>query len=492
MNKIYAVLPKRIGTISPYLYGVFAEHIGGVFYDGLYVGKDSGVENIRGFRKAVVEKMREAKIPLIRWPGGCFAETYDWRDGIGPQEGRPVRINWWTERDGRYEPNLVGTDEFLDLCAMTGAEPYFAANITSSTPLAIRDWIDYCNSPAGSTTMARLRETNGHRDPYGVKLWGVGNETWGGGGRMSPESYAMEYRRYAEVMKNADRSIELIASGANSVDYSWTRRMMALIAEGDGPMDGMSFHYYSFSDDDPTNFDAAGWYRLLGRANRIEELIRRHYAGVASYGWEEKGKLVIDEWGAWHRDGSGPSGGYNLFEQQSTLRDAALAALTLNHFNNNADKIKIATVAQLVNNLHALFLAGGENCIVTPTWHVFNLYKAHQGAEAVECFAESGALPEGLPGISASASVKNGVMTLTAVNLSAEEAKEVPVAILGGKAAGNAVVRTLSDEDLTAHNSFVEPDRIKIAEETCEAFPGMLYLPKGSVVTLTVPVESGD
>ena len=489
MEKIYAVLPKKIGRISPWLYGVFAEHIGGVFYDGLYVGKDSPVENVRGFRKAIVDKMKEARIPLIRWPGGCFAEVYDWRDGIGPQEKRPVRINWWTERDGRYEPNRVGTDEFLDLCAMTGAEPYFAANITSLTPLAIRDWIDYCNSPAGTTTMARLREENGHREPYGVKLWGVGNETWGGGGRMSPESYAMEYRKYAEIMKNADPKIELIASGANASDYSWTRRMLERIAGGQGPMDGMSFHYYSFSGDDPTGFDTEGWYRLLGKANRIEELIRRHFAGVVSYGMEDKGRLVIDEWGAWHPDGSGPSRGYNLFEQQSTLRDAALAALTLNHFNNHADKIKIATVAQLVNNLHALFLAGGEHAIVTPTWHVFNLYKEHQGARAVETFAESAPLPENLPGISVSASVKEGILTLTAANLSAEEEKEAAVVLFGGKAAGPAVIRTLWDEDLRAHNTFEEPDRIRVTEEKPERFSGTLRLPKGGIAVLSLPVE---
>ena len=362
-------------------------------------------------------------------------------------------------------------------------------NITSSTPLAIRDWIDYCNSPAGSTTMARLREANGHREPYGVKLWGVGNETWGGGGRMTPESYALEYRRYAEIMKNADPGIELIASGANAADYGWTRRMMAVIAEGQGPMDGMSFHYYSNSSDDPTGFDTAGWYTLLGRANRIEELIRRHFAGVASFGWEEKGKLVVDEWGAWHRGGSGPSKGYNLFEQQSTLRDGVLAALSLNHFNNHSDKIRIATVAQLVNNLHALFLAGGEHCVVTPTWHVFRLYKPHQGAEAVESFAESASLPEGLPGLSVSASVKDGVLTLTAANLSAEEDKEVRLSLLGGSAAGRAVIRLLADADLTAHNSFEEPDRIRCAEESFDRLPETLRLPRGSVAAVSVPVR---
>ena len=188
MDKIYAVLPEKIGTISPLIYGVFSEHIGGVIYDGIYVGEDAKVENVHGFRKFIIDKIKEAGIPLIRWPGGCFAEIYDWRDGIGPKDERPVRINWWTVNDHRYEPNQVGTDEFMDFCRMCDAEPYFAANITTTTPLDIRDWIDYCNSPAGTTSMAKLREKNGHKEPYGVKYWGVGNETWGGGGNMTPES----------------------------------------------------------------------------------------------------------------------------------------------------------------------------------------------------------------------------------------------------------------------------------------------------------------
>ena len=193
MDKIYLVFPKKLGTIAPNIYGVFAEHIGGVIYDGIWAPDTK--DNVEGFRREIIEKMKAAKIPLVRWPGGCFAEIYDWKDGIGPRENRPVRVNWWTGHDGRYEPNEVGTDEFMRFCELVNAEPYIAANITTTTPLNIRDWVDYCNSPAGTTTMAKLREENGHKEPYNVKLWGVGNETWGGGGDMTPEYYAMDYRR---------------------------------------------------------------------------------------------------------------------------------------------------------------------------------------------------------------------------------------------------------------------------------------------------------
>lgn len=485
MDKIYAVLPEKLGTISPLIYGVFSEHIGGVIYDGIYVGEDAKAENIHGFRKFIIDKIKEAKIPLIRWPGGCFAEIYDWRDGIGPKEDRPVRINWWTVNDHRYEPNQVGTDEFMDFCRMCEAEPYFAANITTTTPLDIRDWIDYCNSPAGTTTMAKLREKNGHKEPYGVKYWGVGNETWGGGGNMTPESYALQYRRYAEIMHNTDPSIELIASGASGGDYHWTQDLLKTV-NNTSFMDGMSFHHYSNGkNEDPVNFNEEEWYCLLGNANRMQELIERHWGTALSYKEEKRAGLCVDEWGAWHRGGSGPSKGFNLFEQQSTMRDAVLSALTLNIFNNECDKVKLATVAQLVNNLHALFLAGGENCIVTPTYHVFDMFKAHQGAEAVRTIAESAACPDGLPGISVSASVKDGVFTLTAANIDYKEDKVVAIEALGGKFAGKATVTTMSADDLTAHNTFEEPEKVKPITKEIDDFDGTLKIPHGAIVTLS-------
>ncbi len=486
MDKIYLVLPKTIGTVAPEIYGVFAEHIGGVIYDGIWCGDDA--PNIRGFRKEIIDKVRQARIPLIRWPGGCFAEIYDWRDGIGPVDQRPTRINWWNSYDNRYEPNSVGTDEFLDFCSLCGSEPYIAANITSTTPLNIRDWIDYCNSPAGTTTMAKLREANGHKEPYNVKLWGVGNETWGGGGNMTPEYYAMEYRRYSEIMNNASRGLELIASGANAFDYHWTRKMLEVLDKSGRHMHGMSFHYYCGAAGDVTAFTDGEWYELLGKASRMQELIDRHWAGVVSYGMEKQGKLCIDEWGCWHPEGSGPSKGANLFEQQSTIRDAAVSALTLNIFNNNCDKIKLATVAQLVNNLHALFLSASEHCICTPTYHIFDMYKEHQGGRAIETVTECGVVPGEMPQLSASASVKDGMLTLTVCNLSADRDAEVQLVPFGGTLGDMAEITVLGDGDIRAYNTFEEPERVKPAMSE-SAFHGVLEIPRGAIAAVRMKIS---
>ena len=481
MEKVYLVLPKKLGVISPDIYGVFTEHIGGVFYDGIYCGDSA--DNIRGFRREIIERLKDIGTPLIRWPGGCFAEIYDWRDGIGPKEKRPVRVNWWTERDGRYEPNLVGTDEFLDFCSLVGAKPYIAANLTSMTPRDIRDWIDYVNSPEGSTTLARLRAENGHPEPYDVKLWGVGNENWGGGGNMTPEFYGCEYRRYAEVMSNTSKGLELIACGANAGDIGWTRGLLGEISKKGVRMDGMAFHYYCGGAGDPVAFTNDEWNRLIEQAGKMQELIERHWSAAVSYGLEGKAKLCIDEWGCWHPEGSGPSKGANLFEQQSTLRDAVVTALTLNIFNNNCEKIRLCAVAQLVNNLHALFLASGDKCICTPTYHVFDMWKAHMGAEAVEALAPDG--------ISVSASVKDGRLTVTLANLSPDKEVTLSLEPFGFSFGGRAELAMLGDGDLHAHNTFDDPARVKVVRSVIDRFDGTLVLKPGSIASVNAGCPRG-
>lgn len=366
MKNLYVMFPEELGCIAPEIYGHFAEHIGGVIYDGIWVGKDSPVENVHGLRKYLLDKLKEVAPPVMRWPGGCYAETYDWRDGIG--NNRPKRLNWWTNWDQRLEPNEVGTHEFMDFCEQLGTQPYFAANITSVTPLHIRNWVDYCNSPEGTTTLAQERAENGHPEPFGIRYWGIGNENWGGGGNMDPTVYAHEYRRFSALVNNIPGDKVLIACGPNADDYHWTNRFMEAMADSEKHMQGFSLHYYCGWAGDPVNFTRDQWYQQLKQAERMEEILNRHWSIIKGYGMEEHAKLVIDEWGCWHPDGSGPSRGGNLFEQQSTMRDAAVTALSLNIFNNNCEKIRMANVAQLVNNLHALFLASGENCIVTPTY----------------------------------------------------------------------------------------------------------------------------
>lgn len=481
MDKIYLALPKKLGNISPNIYGVFAEHIGGVIYDGIWT--PSAKDNIDGFRREIIEKMKQAEIPLVRWPGGCFAEIYDWKDGIGSREDRPSRINWWTAYDGKYEPNEVGTDEFLHFCELINAEPYIAANITSTTPLNIRDWVDYCNSPAGTTTMAKLREKNGHAEPYNVKLWGVGNETWGGGGYMTPEYYAMEYRRYSEIMNNASKGLELICSGANADDYSWTRRMLPEL--GNPKMSGMSFHYYCGGAGTALEYTNEQWYELLTKASRMDELINKHWAGVVSCGMESKAKLVIDEWGCWHPEGSGPSGGKNLYEQQSTMRDAVVTALTLNIFNRHCDKIMLATAAQLVNNLHCLFLSGGEHCIETPTYHVFDMYKNHKGGEAIDSFTDCEKCCDHLEELSVSASVKDGKLFVTVANLSAEKDITASLEAIGASLTDNADITILGDGDIHACNDFDSPERVK-PKHSSGSWDHTLTIPRGGVAAVSV------
>ena len=483
MDKIYLVIPEQIGTVAPEIYGTFAEHIGGVIYSGIYCGEDANAENIRGFRKMIIDKLKQANIPLIRWPGGCFAEVYDWRDGIGPKEDRPVRISWWTNRDGKYEPNLVGTDEFLDFCELCGAQPYIAANITATTPMNIRDWVDYCNSPAGTTTMAKLREKNGHKEPYNVKLWGVGNENWGGGGNMTPEYYAMEYRKYAEIINNAAPGLELIACGANHTDYAWNQALLENITSPRSPrmnMAGIAPHYYTTNTNGtPTDFDEEKWNEVMTEAKGIEDAIIRQWAQVVGMGMQEYGRLCIDEWGCWHMDGTGPSKGEKLWEQQSSMMDAVVSALTLNAFNNHCEKMKLAASAQLVNNLHCMFLADGDHCICTPTYHVFDMYKGHQGGKAIRCVQNN-------PNCSISASVKEDVLTVTLANTSYKDEVCVNLESLGCKLSSRAQIAVLRSDKLTDHNTFEEPEKVVPTYCTCENFDGNITLAPGSVAAITV------
>ena len=489
MKKISILYPKKLGNIAPEIYGHFSEHIGGVFYDGLWVGKDSKIPNINGFRKEAVEKLRAINIPVLRWPGGCFAEVYNWRDGIG--ENRPVRRNWWTKHDGRYEPNHVGTHEFVELCELIGAKPYFAVNVTSSTPMDAWNWMDYCLSPRGSTTLALEREKNGHPEPFDIPFWGIGNENWGGGGNMTPESYALEYRRFATLLNYMGFDVELIAGGANGADYEWTRGLSSLLQSKRDIVNAMSFHFYCSNnwergEKDPVNFTDEQWYSLLQDAERIEDMILRHYGTTMSYCMEERLKLVIDEWGCWHAEGSGPSGGCNLYEQQSTMRDALVAAITMNIFNRHCDKIRMANIAQVANNIQSLFLTEGEKFTVTPTYHVFELYKEHQGAEALDTVvSENWDIKDK---VSVSASVKNGKMLITLANYSLYGDTEVSLELLGATLGGKAQARVLHCDDARACNTFENPDRI--TPESIELdLAGSITLPRASVTAISVDVN---
>lgn len=502
MNKITLDFNCSRGTIAPELYGHFTEHIGGVFYDGLWVGEESKVENIHGFRKAMVDSLKRIAPPVLRWPGGCFAETYDWRDGIGPRASRPRRINWWYYCDGRVESNHVGTHEFMRLCRLTGAQPYVAANMTSISPMHVRDWIEYCNLPAGVTSLADERAQNGDEAPFNVRYWGIGNENWGGGGQMTPERCADEFIRFTTVCRPlTPLNLRFIMCGANGHDLDWTRRMLRQWSGRpwhETPAWGMSVHYYTnaLSGKDDVNFDEAGWYDELFRADYMRRIVDDHRAVMDQYDPERKLKIVVDEWGNWHIDGTGPSKGSNLFEQQSNMRDAQVAAITLNFFNNRCDVVGMTNVAQLCNNLHSLYLASGEHMVETPNYHVFHMFQGHKGGRHIEAKVEGRVLESGkyepLELLSASASVKNGVLTLTMANLDLTSAADICLFGHNGSIAGEGSLRILYHREPMTCNTFDNPYAIHPTEQKIALSEGSrITLPAASIAVLTVALLDG-
>ena len=488
MERICLIAAESRGTIAPEIYGHFSEHIGGVFRDGVWVGPDSDVPNTHGFRNFIIEKFRAIRPPVLRYPGGCFAETYSWRDGIGPRENRPRTANWWYKWDHRVETNEVGTHEFVDFCRMSGAVPYIAGNLTALPPLEMRNWLEYCSFPAGTTSLADERAKNGSPEPFSVGFWGVGNENWGGGGNMTPEQYAREYVRYATICQSVNvQNTRFVACGANGGDVSWTERFMRELSAKRGPIWGLSFHYYTPRTGDCVDFTEAEWDEMISKAARIEELIERHGAAMRTFDPKREVKIVVDEWGCWHKEGSGPSKGFNLFEQQSTMRDAVITALTLNSFNNHCDTVAMANAAQLCNNLHCLFLAAGADAIVTPTYHVFDLFKNHQGARQLHTACTT-------KDISVSASDKDGVLTLTAANLRCGTDCETEISAfdvpLPKEGEGTLTLLTAAPQ---AHNTFTEPDavtpaapvRVRITDGKL-VFP----LPAASVARIEIPLAA--
>ena len=493
--RIEVMLDEPIGLIPADLYGHFVEHLGGVVYDGIWVGEGSPVPNENGIRRALIDHLRRLPRGAIRWPGGCFADSYDWRDGTGPRTSRPRRTNFWVndmsalpDGPGKYDPNTFGTNDFVRLCRLAGGEPYLAANVRSLTARDFYQWVEYCNSPAGSSTLADLRgASGGDREPFGVRFWGIGNESWGCGGNFTPEEYATEYRRFTAWVPRYGVNLALIGSGPNSGDLGWTRRFLTKLTEkGEGALNslwGWALHHYSWNvsrgattdwnagKGDAVTFTTEEWYELLHEADRMDALITDHWAVMGEIDRRRRVKLVVDEWGAWHKKGSeiDPS---HLFGQQSTIRDALIAALTLDTFHRHADKVAMANVAQLVNCLHSLFLARGDQFVATPTFHVFETYAAHVGGRSVRTVFSAPRVnyarvsdQGSLWGLAGSASIKDRVATVTVVNPHASEGRETEIAIRGASIA-SATAKVLTSPRLGAHNTFTEPQTIMPREVT--------------------------
>jgi alpha-N-arabinofuranosidase len=510
-SRIDILLDEPIGPIAPELYGHFAEHLGGVVYDGIWVGDGSAVPNDGGIRKSIVERLKQIKAPVIRWPGGCFADSYDWRDGIGPRASRATRTNFWVNTKvpaspSQYDPNSFGTVEFARFCKLAGAQPYLAANIRSLPARDLYQWIEFCNSPAGTTTLAGVRAAQGSPDPLNVVYWGVGNEPWGCGGDFSPEDYAVELKRYTAWVPSYDLHLRYIAAGANSGDVEWTRRFFDKLTAGNpgmaGRLWGFSFHHYAWNVSSGKTTDwnegkgpAVGFtleqhYELLRDADKMDGFITAHWQTMGQFDRARKVKLVVDEWGAWHKPGSESDPSHTL-GQVSTLRDALLAGLTLDTFQRHADKVGMANIAQLVNCLQSLFVAHESKFIVTPNYHVFQMYMDHMGAESLrtEFMAprvsyQRNGQPATFWGLAGSASRRDKTVTLTVVNPSAADARETTVSVRGAKIASVAVT-TLTAGALDAHNSFDAPDAVPAPKET-PLTPGaagdlVVTLPKASV-----------
>jgi alpha-N-arabinofuranosidase len=507
------VLPAEpIGTIAPELHGHFIEHLGGVVYDGVWVGEGTNIRNTGGIRQALIDALRPIKPPVVRWPGGCFADSYDWRDGIGPPDKRPRRTDFWvdshpsqnrepTTGPQRFDPNRFGTNEFIRFCRLVGAAPYIAANVRSLPAKDLYQWVEYCNSPAGTTTMADVRAAGGDLEPYGVRYWGVGNEPWGCGGNFTPEEYATEFRRYTAWVPRFDVQLRFIAAGPNGGDREWTTRFFRqLTSRGPGALTGVygwALHYYcgSTGDRNATQFAVGDWYDLLARADRMESLITQHWSAMAESDPEHKVKLIVDEWGAWHAGAPDMPANY-LWAYPGTLRDALVAALTLDTFNRHADKVAMANVAQMINTIHSLFMARDDKFIMTPTYHVFAMYAAHQRAQAVRTefaapsvsFTKDGG-SQTLWGLGGSASVRDKTVTVTVVNPHATEARECAVSVRGATIRdGRGTV--LSSADLRAHNSFDQPNVLAPRDTDVTVRSGALVqiLPPASVTRLQLTV----
>jgi len=471
--------------ISKHIYGHFAEHLGRCIYEGIYVGEQSPIPNTAGVRNDIIEALKELNIPNLRWPGGCFADTYHWKDGIGPKEDRPSMVNrWW---GGVIEDNSFGTHDFLNLCERLGTEPYLAANVGSSTVQEFTEYVQYVGNEAGSP-MSDLRIENGRKDPWKVKFWGVGNEMWGCGGNMTPEYYSNIYKQYATFMTDWSNSdgVFRIASGANVDDYHWTEVLMRDIPKS--LIEGVALHSYSFVEwrkkGSATDFDEAQYFSTMQTALKMDELITKHTAIMDKYDPENKIALIVDEWGGWYNVEEGTNPGF--LYQQNTMRDAMIAGATLNIFHKHAHRVKMANLAQTVNVLQAVILTEDEKMILTPTYHVLNMYKVHQDAILLPIafdapkYEFNGAY---LPAISVSASKnKNGEVHISLVNidLKKEQSVTIDVSKLGIKKITGTI---LNSDKVQNHNTFDNPNEV-VPEE----FSGAKV--KKGVISLDLPAHS--
>ncbi|RMG56713.1 MAG: alpha-N-arabinofuranosidase [Bacteroidetes bacterium] len=456
--------PDEAGEIiAPEIYGHFAEHLGRCIYGGIFVGEDSDIPNVRGFRTDVVEALRALQVPVLRWPGGCFADTYHWRDGIGPREDRPaiVNIHW----GGVTEDNSFGTHEFLDFCELIGADPYINLNVGSGTVREASEWVEYVTA-SHKSPMTDLRRQNGREEPWDVKYWGIGNENWGCGGNMRPEYYTDLYRQFASYVRGP---LYKIAGGPSSGDYNWMRVFMEGTQRQQWMVKGVSLHHYTLpygwgKKVPATEFDEAGWARTLEQALEMDHLVTQHSAIMDQYDPEGRVHLIVDEWGTWYEVEAGTEPGF--LYQQNTLRDALVAAVHLNIFNQHAERVKMANIAQMVNVLQAVVLTQEEEMVLTPTYYVFQMYQVHQGGRLLPVNLNSPRYTVGgedLPALHASASMQGDTLHLTIANLDPNQAHPIDLRI-SDERFRQAHGRIITAPDMQAYNDFGQAEQVRLED----------------------------
>ncbi|OCT11715.1 alpha-N-arabinofuranosidase [Paenibacillus pectinilyticus] len=489
MAKLTIHADSPLHTINRNIYGHFSEHLGRCIYEGIWVGLDSPIPNTEGMRNDVLDALKKLQIPVLRWPGGCFADEYHWKDGVGPAEKRKRMIN--THWGGVLENNHFGTHEFLRLCELIGAEPYISGNVGSGTVAEMSEWVEYITFD-GESPMANWRQENGREKPWKLTYFGVGNENWGCGGDMRPEYYADLYRRYACYVRNyGDNKVFKIACGANGADYKWTE---VLMREATKYMDGISLHHYTIptgvwkDKGSATDFSEQEWFNTFSNTLIMDELLTRHSAIMDTYDPDKRVALIVDEWGTWYNVEPGTNPGF--LYQQNTIRDALIAGINLNLFHHHSDRVRMANIAQVVNVLQAVILTEGADMLLTPTYHVFDMYKVHQDASYIPVETDSPAYEmdgKQITQLSASAS-KNaqGQLHISLCNLHHSEPLVVQCDMKGQH------TNTISGLIITAdtmydHNTFEEPEAVKTVTFTDYHFENdqlFVTLPARSVVTL--------
>jgi alpha-L-arabinofuranosidase len=497
-DNVVVLQPEKAKVvINKNIYGHFAEHLGHCIYEGIWVGEKSTIPNTRGIRNDVVKALRDISIPALRWPGGCFADEYHWKNGIGPRDQRPTMIN--TNWGGVTEDNSFGTHEFMDLCEQLGCDPVITANLGSGTVEEMSQWVEYLNSDNVSP-MTDLRKKNGHDKAWKVKYWGVGNESWGCGGAMSPEFYFDQLMRYSNFCRNYNGSdLERVAVGANVDDYNWTETIMRLWSKK-SPweqrlMNDISLHYYTVCNGwdnkgSATVFTEKDWISTLSKTLLMDELINKHTAIMDKYDPTHKIGLVVDEWGNWFQVEPGTNPGF-LF-QQNTLRDAMVAGINLNIFNMHADRIVMANIAQMINVLQSMILTKNEQIVLTPTYYVFKMYKAHLGSTliplSITCrdYTYDG---KTVPCMSVSASKDaSGKIHVTLVNLDPDS--ESPVTLnLGLQKSMNITGEVLTSENMNDYNDFGVAAKVQPAKFDAFKLNGsqlVVTMPSKSVVSLEI------